>query len=49
MRIVLSNYYTAFGEDEEDAILKRFSHEVRRQGFEEGLFITKSGTVLRAK
>ena len=48
MRIVLSNYYTGFGPEYEEAIFERFCHEARRQGFVEALFITKSGEVWRA-
>lgn len=48
-RIVLSNYHTGFFGEDEMRVFERFCDELEGQGFAEGLFIKKDGTVLRAK
>lgn len=49
MRMVMSNYYTGFSGDDEMRVFEKYCKELEYQGFAEGLFIKKDGTVLRAK
>lgn len=49
MRMVMNNYYTGFNDEDEMRVFEKFCSELDYQGFSEGLFIKKDGTVLRAK
>lgn len=49
MRVVLSNYHTGFYGEAEMRVFERLVREAKLQGFTEAIFLTKTGSILRAK
>lgn len=48
-RMVMSNYYTEFEGEKEELVIDRYRKELNLQGFTEGLFIRKDGSIVRVK